>query len=280
MEGWPFWAPSGAEEIEQALDLAELQPEEHFLDLGCGDGRVMEAALKAGAVVTGLEVDPVIARSARRRLAAWGDRAHVYEQTFFESRLEADVVFAYLSPSVLQRLAPQLARLAAGTRLVTEWFAVPQWIPAATRGNCWLYRLPADHRPGPVDGDASWTSAGILCALSCRGDFLVTAELDHPPGEVRVVTHGGIRELVTIRTGTDAVESGARVAVDIVFAARPQGTIVTGTLSAQQVGECELFGYYHPDSRGYWPLDATLCDRVRSRFPFGEAVVQRHGPLK
>ena len=47
--GWPFWAPADTEAIERALDLAELGPGDRFVDLGCGDGRVLVAAARRGA---------------------------------------------------------------------------------------------------------------------------------------------------------------------------------------------------------------------------------------
>jgi cyclopropane fatty-acyl-phospholipid synthase-like methyltransferase len=41
--------------VEAALDLAELKPGETFVDLGFGDGRMLFAAAKRGAVAMGVE---------------------------------------------------------------------------------------------------------------------------------------------------------------------------------------------------------------------------------
>ena len=263
---WPFWAPLGDDEIGQVLALAALGRNERFLDLGCGDGRVLEAALRAGATATGIEVQAELARAAERRLAPWGDRARILEQNFHTADLEADVVFAFLSPAVLQRLSPKLARLAPGTRIVTAWFPVPGWKVVLRRGNCHLYRVPPDRTAPPIAAEGSWASPGILCFLPPRGEFLVTAELHQPPGPVHVEASPSIAEMARLRIGADAVDSPASVAVDVVFDPRPPGTIVSGTLSAPAAGECRLFCLYHPNSSGYWPLDAAMCSRVLVQF--------------
>jgi SAM-dependent methyltransferase len=266
LDPWPFWAPLREDEIGQVLTLAALGRNERFLDLGCGDGRVLEAALRAGAIATGIEIRAELVRAAKRRLTPWGDRVRILEQSFHTAELEADVVFAYLSPSVLQRLSPKLVQLAPGTRIVTAWFPIPDWKIVRRRGNCHLFRVPPEHTSPPLASGGSWASPGILCFLPTRGEFLVTAELYQPPGPVHVQVSPSIAELAELRIGADAVDSPARVAVDVVFNPRPPGTIVSGTLSAPAAGECRLFCLYHPNSIGYWPLDTTMCSRVLSQF--------------
>ena len=43
--------------VEAMLDLAQLQSGETLLDLGCGDGRVVVAAARRGALATGVDID-------------------------------------------------------------------------------------------------------------------------------------------------------------------------------------------------------------------------------
>jgi SAM-dependent methyltransferase len=136
--GWPFFAPSSDGTVTRALDLAELAPGEHLVDLGCGDGQVLLAAAKRGAIVTGVECDEDLAASAMAALRAAGfaERSRVVVADLFTPDLlqtlapPPTVLFSYLSPAVLQRLTPTLRGL-RGVRLVTVDFALPDLVPDA-----------------------------------------------------------------------------------------------------------------------------------------------------
>lgn len=121
---WPFFAPSRRKAIERALTLAALAPGERFVDLGCGDGRVLVAAARRGARVLGIEADGELVEQARRRLDRAGVDGRVVEGDIFDCEIDADVVFAYLTPGTLQELTSRFQAM-AGTRLVTLDFAVP-----------------------------------------------------------------------------------------------------------------------------------------------------------
>ena len=59
--------------IGPLLELAGVDADAHFVDLGCGDGRlVVEAAARFGCKATGVENDPELVKRARERAAAAG----------------------------------------------------------------------------------------------------------------------------------------------------------------------------------------------------------------
>src|SRR5438132_12106126 len=60
----PAWRPV----FEVALDLAELTPGKHLLDIGCGAGGALVIARRRGAEVTGLDAAANLAAIARERL--------------------------------------------------------------------------------------------------------------------------------------------------------------------------------------------------------------------
>lgn len=271
---WPFWAPLGAAEIADAIALADVRPGERFLDLGCGDGRVMAAALNRGAQALGYEIDGELAMRARERLAgASGGRARVIEESFFDAPLDAEVVFAYLSPAVLQRLSPQLKRLPAASRIVTAWFDIPGWAsPVARRGNLRRYAatslVPA-HASVPLT--AGWASPGLLCAVPATAPILVTTSLTLPQGPVAIAADNSVADFVGIATGTDSVATDlAVVAVDLVLAPCLADTTVTCTLHAPGAGTCELYCFASTTfPPGFWPIDAAHCARLRAQFAVG-----------
>ena len=53
-----------------ALGLLRLEPADCFVDFGCGDGAVLEAAGAAARLVVGVELDPELAFRAHERLSA------------------------------------------------------------------------------------------------------------------------------------------------------------------------------------------------------------------
>ncbi|MBA4181072.1 MAG: hypothetical protein C0506_10830 [Anaerolinea sp.] len=232
-KGWPFWAPTSAEEIERGLDLAALRPGERFVDLGCGDGRVLAAAARRGARVTGIEADPDRAVQARAAVAGFAG-AEVIEGDFAELPFEAEVVYAYLSPALLRRLRPRLEGLAPGTRIVAVQYAVEGWQPAAAQGLCRFYRLPAARASPPAL--SGWEQAAVLLTLAPEQRILVPLYLVASPGRVSVHLEGELATGVDILTGAGSVNSFERVPVDVVFGKAAEGASATGQVIAENAG--------------------------------------------
>lgn len=266
MPGWPFWAATSDERIERAFDLAGLQPGEHLVDLGCGDGRVLlRAAVLREARVTGVELDPELAAAARRLLADHEAAGVVVEADFEAVDLaDADVVFAYLSPATLQRLRPRLAALREGARIVTTGYAVPGWEPVEAGGRCYLYRVPVE--PSPAEGHRrGWDGGGVLVSLRPDAPSLVAVKLHHPGGPVRVAAGGGVDPaLLAVRAGADHAEAGEEVVVDLRFGPQPAGARLATSLDAgAAVGApFQVFAVVDDGDPGVWGLSVEGCEAV------------------
>ncbi len=121
--------------IRRALEMAGVQPGEVVYDLGAGDGRALIiAAREFGARAVGLEVEPVHCAVAWLRALVGGLLADisVRRQNFFHADLrEADVVFLYLTPPLVERLRSQLElQLRPGARVVSLSFPFEGWRPS------------------------------------------------------------------------------------------------------------------------------------------------------
>lgn len=57
--GAPY-VPTLRQTQTQALQLLDLRPGQHLLELGCGDGRVLRAAARQGIRATGYELNPIL----------------------------------------------------------------------------------------------------------------------------------------------------------------------------------------------------------------------------
>ncbi|MEA3076693.1 MAG: hypothetical protein QOF60_1601 [Actinomycetota bacterium] len=278
MPGWPFWAATSDERIELAFDLVRLQAGERLLDIGCGDGRVLlRAAALRGAQVTGIELDAELAASARALLAEHGVEATILEADFTTAPIEdepPDVVFAYLSPSTLQRLRPRLAALPNTTRIVTTGYAIPGWQPQVAGGRCYVYLLPPlVEEPTTSPG---WVSAGVLVAIHPDAPSLVAVKLrPRHAGPIEVSVEGEeLAGAMTVRTGADE-GTGDEVVVDLRFEPLPAGTVIRGALTTNDADEppFQVFVVVDEGDPGMWGLSPSLCDRV------GAAVAEGHSGL-
>jgi hypothetical protein len=246
---------------------------ERLLDLGCGDGRVLlRAATIHGAAVAGVELDPALAAAARELLGAHGVDGTVVEADFDTMPIDADVVFAYLSPATLQRLRPLLGACRPGTRLVTTGYPVPGWEPDEADRRCYLYRLPATE--ADVDREArGWASAGVLVSLRPDTPALVAVKLHHRGGPLAASVSGaGLREWASVRTGADTAAPGDEVIVDIRFDPRPAGTLAAGTLDVPGEPPLEVFAAIDDGEPGLWGLSAPGCGVIGRALAGGDAA--------
>ncbi len=138
--------------VDTMLDMAEVGPSDHVIDLGTGDGRILlSAAQERGAGGVGVDLDPVLIDQATDAAASAGltGRVIFLEQDLFDTPLhEADVVTMFLLPSVNLRLRPRLLEeLEAGSRIVSNRFDMGDWRPDDVRRvggyEAYLWIVPA-----------------------------------------------------------------------------------------------------------------------------------------
>jgi SAM-dependent methyltransferase len=128
------YEPSPAAVVQAMLSLGEIKAGDAVYDLGCGDGRVVIAAVRdANARGVCVEIDPRRLAEAREKaqLAGVEDRIRFLNQDLFTTDLrEADVVMLFLWPSVNLALRPRLrSELKAGARIVSHEHEMGDWKP-------------------------------------------------------------------------------------------------------------------------------------------------------
>jgi predicted O-methyltransferase YrrM len=129
--------PSPPEAVDTMLRLAQVTPNDVVYDLGCGDGRVVIAAVKRhGARGVCVDLDPQRIREARANANAAGvaDKIAFLTQDLFATDLSnATVVMLFLWPEVNLKLRPKLLReVRAGARVVSHWHDMGDWKPEQT----------------------------------------------------------------------------------------------------------------------------------------------------
>ncbi len=120
----PF-VPIPKEILQNIVNALALRPDDMFYDLGCGDGRVLDAALAAQPKIHcfGVEYDPWPAFLARWRLRKHikNNLARIIRGDMFKQDFnQATVIYTYLFPEYMNKLLPKLQReLKPGSRLVS-----------------------------------------------------------------------------------------------------------------------------------------------------------------
>lgn len=141
------YVPTPPAVVEKMLELAELRPGDLVYDLGCGDGRIVIAAVKRPDVRgVCVDIDPARIAESKANAAREGvaDRIRFVEGDIFEVPFsDATVVTMYLLPAVNIKLRPRiLNELKPGTRVVSHAFDMDDWKPErqVLEGGSMVYR--------------------------------------------------------------------------------------------------------------------------------------------
>jgi precorrin-6B methylase 2 len=132
------YEPTPTNVVVEILDLAKIGAQDVVYDLGCGDGRIVIAAVKQrGARGVCVDIDPQRIRESKANAARAGvaQRIVFLNQDLFETDLTgATVVTLFLSPSINLKLRPKLAReLRTGTRVISYVHGMDDWAPTDSR---------------------------------------------------------------------------------------------------------------------------------------------------
>jgi predicted O-methyltransferase YrrM len=128
------YEPTPPKVMAEMLRLARVRGTDVVYDLGCGDGRIVIAAVKqSGARGVCVDIDPQRIAESRRNAEAAGvaDRITFRVEDLFATRIDdATVVMLFLWPEINLRLRPRLLQeLRPGTRVISHWHDMGDWKP-------------------------------------------------------------------------------------------------------------------------------------------------------
>jgi hypothetical protein len=119
------------------IELAGITPEDVIYEPGCGDARVLIAAIKAGARKgLGVDIDPDLAEVAYAEVkkAQLTDKIEIrWGNALGVDMSEATVVFLFMGEAFNLVMRPMLWKeLPLGSRVVSNDFGMGDWIPDRT----------------------------------------------------------------------------------------------------------------------------------------------------
>lgn len=119
--GSPY-LPTDRATLKRMLKMADIQPGETVVDLGCGDGRLVRAAHRLGARAVGYELSIYLYCIARLL-----GGAEIRYKSYWQADLQdVDVVFIYIEKRFLERFERELwPHLKPGCRVISNTFTLP-----------------------------------------------------------------------------------------------------------------------------------------------------------
>lgn len=145
LRGAPF-VPTRRQDVEGLFALYDFRPDDVFVDLGSGDGRMVAAAAQRGINAVGYELNPFLAGYSMYRLASYGDRAQIKVADFWSSDLPDNtaVVFVFLAGPFMKKLDSKLRsearRLNHDITLISYGMKIPDGTPVGADGGYIVYR--------------------------------------------------------------------------------------------------------------------------------------------
>ena len=126
-----LYVSTSRKRITSVMDAVAPRSGNLWIDLGCGDGRVLRQARKRFRVrALGYEINPLAYLKARL-YCLFRPGIRICMQNFFKADLSnADIVSCYLFPDVMHDLAEKLtAELKPGTIIISFNFDLPGLVP-------------------------------------------------------------------------------------------------------------------------------------------------------
>lgn len=140
--GAPY-LPTLRRQTEIALDLLEVKEGMKILELGSGDGSVILAAAKRGAIVTAYELNPVLVLVSRMRCWRYRKQVRIHWGNFWRKDWPlTDGIFVFLLDKYMEKLDKIIVQQYNGkaVKLVSFAFKIPGRKPTKTRDGMFLYK--------------------------------------------------------------------------------------------------------------------------------------------
>jgi SAM-dependent methyltransferase len=227
------------------IELAKVTPEDIAYDFGCGDGRLVIAAVKAGAKQgLGVDIDPERIKEANENAKAAGvtDKVKFIEADLFTMDFkDATVLTMYLLPSVNMKLRPKiLDEMKPGSRIVSHAFDMEDWEPeqevTVEPGGQTVYMWTV-----PAKAEGAWN----VKIKNGQGEQQATLNLKQDINKVTGTAKIGDKEaqIADAKLIGDQLTFALSDQPDVKYTCKVEGSNINGTAKGNAAGgEAQLAG--------------------------------------
>jgi SAM-dependent methyltransferase len=242
------YVPTPEPVVAKMIELAKVTPEDVAYDFGCGDGRLVIAAVKAGAKRgLGVDIDPQRIKEANENAKAAGvtDKVEFKEADLFTMDFkDATVLTMYLLPSVNMKLRPKiLDEMKPGSRIVSHAFDMEDWQPeqevTVEPGGQTVYMWTV---PAKVEG--AW-NVKIKGGAGAQGEQQATLNLKQDINKVTGTAKIGDKEaqIADAKLVGDQLTFALSDQPDMKYTCKVEGSNISGTAKGGSAGgEAQLAG--------------------------------------
>lgn len=142
IKGAPY-VPARRKAVEKMIEFADIKPGQKAVDIGSGDGRVVIALARAGAIAYGYEINPLLVWWSRWQIKRAGleKKAFVYVKNIWSQDFsEFDIVIIFGLPRIMKEMGQKLDReLKPGAKIISNAFHFPDWQPVKKEEGVFLY---------------------------------------------------------------------------------------------------------------------------------------------
>ncbi len=136
----PPFIPTKRADVKAMVRLAHIRHGETAWDLGCGDGRIVRAAAREGAVSTGFELSYPTYLLAKILSLRTKNVFIRYGNFWTRDFAQPDVLFCFLLKETMKRFHAEIwHRLKPGSRVVSYLFRMPDIPVTKQEGDVYLY---------------------------------------------------------------------------------------------------------------------------------------------
>lgn len=141
-----MYEPSGNQEVETIIKLANIKKGQKIVDLGSGDGRIVIAMAEKGAKAHGYEVNPFLVYRSRKKIKQAGleKTAFIHWKSFWQVNFsDFDVVVTFQVGYIMKKLEKKLfSEMKPSSLIISHYWTFPNVKPTISSGEIHVYQVP------------------------------------------------------------------------------------------------------------------------------------------